>query len=603
MEIIKSFINRTRKYISSKFDRLQLSINNKKIKTKTIYLYVTCVLIPVVVTNTFIIGNVMIASRNDGLERIDNIVSSIANDIITSIESAVYITYDMYANTSICNFLDEQYDNHSDFFKEYNKIFDNYLFYSSSKQLISSITLFSDNSTMVNGGRFYRIGAIQSEDWYQKFNQSNLDLFIYPYYNNAEDSQYKRRMISVIRKLNYIELSSIEKIVKLDLNYEMINNTITNSAFDTKVYVCCDDKIIFSNDYKNTNLKSDFLKVSTVSMEEVQQHKSFTAYGFKFDIYLKSYKSDYAAIMKDKFWLLSILFLANALLPAIMLTLFSNSITKRVLYLGKYLKKVKNEEFDLMPHTEERDEIGELQGNYNLMVDRIKDLIEYKYKSRLEQQELHLARQQAELLALHSQINPHFMYNVLESIRMRSLIKEEHETSHMIESLARLMRKTAEWGEDLISLRQELEFTEDFLNLQKYRYGNGLNYKFRINEDCYSFMIPSLVLVTFVENSCIHGLNREGNTGTIFISAYREGTSLYIEVEDTGIGMKEEQVQRLEKLLNEADITELQKSNSLGMLNACIRLKKYCGIKTRVTIESETQVGTCIIIKIPIENL
>ncbi|HEX3021983.1 MAG TPA: histidine kinase, partial [Lachnospiraceae bacterium] len=227
----------------------------------------------------------------------------------------------------------------------------------------------------------------------------------------------------------------------------------------------------------------------------------------------------------------------------------------------------------------------------------------YEYKSKLEQQGLHLARQQAELLALHSQINPHFMFNVLETIRMNCVIRGEEETSKMIESLARLMRKSAQWGSDLITIEQEIEFTEDYLKLQKHRFGDAFFYKFRISEDCAKYMIPSLVLVTFVENSCVHGLNREGHKGTIFVSVFEENNYLNIEIEDTGVGMEREKAEELEKLLNGADFDELQRSDSLGMLNACVRLKKYCGNQIRVTIESEQQDGTSILIRIPIENM
>jgi two-component system sensor histidine kinase YesM len=153
------------------------------------------------------------------------------------------------------------------------------------------------------------------------------------------------------------------------------------------------------------------------------------------------------------------------------------------------------------------------------------------------------------------------------------------------------------------TLNRKCGFIEDYLSLQKYRFGDDFNYKFRISEDCCSYMIPSLALVTFVENSCVHGFDREEHSGTIFISIYKEGSFLVIEVEDTGVGMEAEQTQKLEKLLNEADIDELQKSSSLGMLNSCIRLKKCCGSQTQIIIESEKQVGTCITIKIPIEHL
>ncbi|HWT74095.1 MAG TPA: histidine kinase [Mobilitalea sp.] len=596
-------IKKTANFIRRKVKKLQLNMNNRKISTKTFYLYIFCVLVPVLVTNTFIIGNTLKASSDEGRKNMNNIVNSVMHDITSSLENAVFVTVDLYACSSIYKFLDTRYENSGEFFTEYNRVFDNYVFFSSSKHLINNITLFSDNATMISGGRYYRIDAIQKEDWYLKFVQSDAELFIYPYYNNTFYINKKNRMISVIRKLNYIEMSSNEKIVKLDLNYNKICEAINNSAFNTTVYVCHGDKIIFSNDRNDKGIKEDFDDVSKIPMNKIQIHKLCTAYGFDFDIYLAGYKSNYISMLKGNLWLIAVLFLADALIPAVMLTLFSSSITKRILLLGKYMKKVKGEEFVLIPEGEGKDEIGELLDNYNLMATRMKNLIEYEYKSKLEQQELHLARQQAELLALYSQINPHFMFNVLENIRMRSVIKGENETSQMIESLARLMRKSAQWGSDLIPIEQEIGFIRDYLNLQKYRFGDVFNYKFRINTDCSSYLIPSLVLVTFVENSCVHGLNREGHSGAIYVSVNEENSYLHIEIEDTGIGMEEEQVKRLEKSLNEANIDDLQKSSSLGMLNACIRLKKYCGSQTKIIVESEKQVGTCIIIKIPIENV
>jgi two-component system sensor histidine kinase YesM len=583
--------------------KIQLSINNRKIKTKTIYIFVFCVMIPIIVTNVITISNMLEVSRDEEMENIDNIADSIAQDITSSIESAVYVTVDLYASASIYNFLDSHYKNQIKYLDAYNRLFENYVFYASSKHLISDITFFSDNPTMYNGGRYYRIDTITSEEWYQFFIASKKDLLIYPYYNNTEYDRNKRRMISVIRKLNYIELNKIDKIVKLDLNYTKISDYIKNSAFDTIVYVCHEDNIIFSNDSIDKDLKKDFLDISVIPMNEVQLNKSINAFGIDFDIYLKGYKSNYTKILKDKFWLILALFLADALIPAIIITLFGNSITKRIMILGKYLKRVKEEEFLIIPVIEGKDEIAELLDNYNRMATRMKNLIEYEFKSKLEQQELHLARQQAELLALYSQINPHFMFNVLETIRMRSVIKEEHETSQMIESLAKLMRKSAEWGADLIPLEKEIGFMKDYLNLQKYRFGDNFHYKIKVSPDCSSYLIPSLFLVTFVENACVHGLNREGHSGSIFVTVEKEDDFIHIEIEDTGIGMEQEQVQNLEKLLNQAKIDDLQRTTSLGMLNASIRLKKYCGSNTNIYIESELQVGTCIIINIPLQGL
>ncbi len=585
-----------------KYNELQISMNNRKIRTKTTFLYIFCVLVPVVLTNAFIIGNTLKASRDEAIANQNNIADSTAHHISSFIENAVYVTVDIYASDSICNFLDTQYDNNEDFLRQYKRVFDNYLFYRSSKNFISDITLYSDNKTMNNGGRYFRIDAVQSEKWYQSFLKANTGMLIYPYNKIRYDNQGKR-VISVIRKLNYIEMSKIEKIVKLDLNYSQLNEEVKNTAFQTIIYVCHADKILFTNDKDDMGINAIYDDISKISMDEIQLHKSFTSYGFNYDIYLKGYRSNYLKMLKNKLGLIAILWLADALIPAFMLALFNNSITKRILLLGDYMKMIKGDKFDLILQDRGKDEIGELLENYNLMVVRMKNLILSEYKNKLEQQELILARQQAELLALYSQINPHFMFNVLESIRMRSVIKGEKETSQMIESLAKLMRKSAEWGSDLITIEQEINFMKDYLNLQKYRYGEKFHYQFKVDTKCNSYTIPSLVLVTFAENSCIHGLDREGHAGTIFVTVNEAYSFLHIEIEDTGIGMEPDQAKKLEQLINEANIENLQKTSSLGMLNAGIRLKKYCGFDTNIMIESEKQVGTCIIIKIPLVNL
>lgn len=583
------------------YDRMLSLLNNKKIRMKIIYVYIFCVMVPTVVTNIIILGSSIKLSREEQINNINNIADSVSHDIVKSLESAVYVTVDLYASDSICNFLDRNYESDTEYFQRYRAVFDNYVFYASSKHLISDTSFYSDNPTMINGGKYYRIDSIKENDWYNSFIKSGADLFLYPYYYDTEYINNQKRMISVIRRLNYLGLKNREKIVKLDLNYNQINEAIKSSAFDTTVYVCHKDQIIFTNDEGDKGLKSEFLDTQILENKVIQAYRSFLAYGIEWEVYVTGYKLNNIVNLKENLWLMAVLFLADAFIPALMLALFSNSITKRILLLGQFLEKVRDEQFELITVKEGKDEISDLLDNYNHMTLRMQILIENELKSRLEQQELIVARQQAELLALYSQINPHFIFNVLDTIRMHSVLKGEEETSRMIESLAKLMRKSADWGADYITLEQEIKFMKDYLELQKYRYGDVFHYKIKIEEKYYVYRIPSLVLVTFVENSCVHGLNRPGHYGTIFISAYEKDTYFYLEIEDTGIGMNSEQVCQLEKELNGARISDLQKSSGLGMLNACVRLKKFCGEQIKIKIESEPEEGTCIIIQIPRE--
>ena len=119
-------------------------------------------------------------------------------------------------------------------------------------------------------------------------------------------------------------------------------------------------------------------------------------------------------------------------------------------------------------------------------------LIQTTYVDKLKQQEMDIARQNAELLALQSQINPHFLFNALESIRMHSLLKNEMETAEMVEHLAVMQRVNVDWHSDLVSVREEIKFVEAYLKLQKYRFGERLSYSLDISPACYDVVLPKL---------------------------------------------------------------------------------------------------------------
>ena len=579
--------------------RIQRFINNQKIKKKIIYLYVFCVLVPVLVTNTFVIKLFIDAARVDKERNMDHMVETVAQYLLDAIESAQYLSYDIYSSYPMNEFLDTRYKDSIEYFDRYRQMFENYTFYTGSRLIISDVTLYSENNTMTNGGRYYSVASVREELWYQELQQTEGDMLVFPYYADKKDMEQRERMLSFVRRLDYWGKSGAEKIVKLDMNYDKINEYIMEAAENTLVYICHGDKLLFTTDKRYGNSKTDYYDKAVLEFEDIQRTGSYSLCGFEFDVYLKGYQFSYAEVLLNNLGGVGLLFMANVMLPVIIITLWSNSITSRVLLVGSYLNKVRDERFEVIEGVEEQDEIGQLERDYNLMVTKIKNLLEIEIKSKLEKQELDIARQQAELLALQSQINPHFLFNVLESIRLHSVLKGEAETAHMLESLAKIMRKSAEWGSDLITLRQELAYAEAYLQLQKYRFGEGFHYRFKIAGECYEFQIPSLVVVTFIENSCVHGLNREDHCGAIFVSAYKEDACVIIEIEDTGVGIEEERRQNLEEMLNKADMDKLQGSSALGMLNACVRLKKIYGNNVKIKIESEEQVGTCIVIKIP----
>ena len=214
-----------------------------------------------------------------------------------------------------------------------------------------------------------------------------------------------------------------------------------------------------------------------------------------------------------------------------------------------------------------------------------------------------LNKRQAQYLALQNQINPHSLYNTLESIRGEALIAGLDGVADMTEALAKFFRYTITKVENLVSVEEELDNCETYFGIQKYRFGDRLNYNLEIDPECAQIRIPKLTIVTFVENACVHGIESKASPGWIFVRVYKREEQLCIEIEDTGSGIEEQKLYQMQHDMQNADIEMLKNKKSVGMLNACLRLKMCTEDHVCFEIEGEEGVGTWITICIPMEYL
>lgn len=240
--------------------------------------------------------------------------------------------------------------------------------------------------------------------------------------------------------------------------------------------------------------------------------------------------------------------------------------------------------------------------SYNDLVVRNRKLIKTIYDDKLVYQETEIEKQQAELLAMRMQINPHFMFNCLENLRMHSVIKGETETAAMIERLAALERDVVEWNQDVIPLHKEMGFIKNYLKLQQYRYGERFTFSINVTDEVSDASIPKLTLATFVENACVHGAEKKTRDVVIMISAHAAGDKLILEVEDTGAGMDTASAERLQKRMNECTFADLKRNKHIGILNACLRTKLIAGDDVEFVFESEEKIGTYIKITMPLKH-
>lgn len=576
-------------------------LNSLKLGQKLHLLFFACVLIPMFLTDSIILMNVRDANRENMARDTEKTAYTTQYCLNNFLEYPVNVANNIYRSSVLENFFNEIYPTSADYYTAFyrlhrDQIFDDNLGISGSR-----VYIYADNKTILNGSGYYRMDRAKENEWYPAFEDSGKTSTLYFYYgrNNQQGGNSYKRKLTLIMKMDMPTFSGCEKLLAIDLDYSAMAEELIALDLNSDIYLCDGDKILLSN-------KTDYhVQDNYVTLEL----KSRNVYTYPITLYDREYKL-YVIPRQQSFWqyvsglsgVLLVLVLVNLIMPLLMMRLIEGSITSRILSLEQSFENVEDDELSPIEKVEGNDEITALINSYNRMVERMNELMHTVYKDRLQQQENDIARQNAELLALHSQINPHFLFNALESIRMHSLIKKESETAEMVGKLAVMERSYVSWGEDLIPVQREMDFVSAYLLLQKYRFGERLNYELDIAEDCKEIEIPKLTIVTFVENACLHGVERKAANGWIFVRAYKEDGSLKLEIEDTGEGVNEEVQDAINEQLENVSLEMMKGKKHVGMLNACLRLKLLSRGRAKYRLESEEGVGTVFHIEIPLEK-
>ncbi|MFC3803686.1 sensor histidine kinase [Cohnella sp. GCM10012308] len=295
-----------------------------------------------------------------------------------------------------------------------------------------------------------------------------------------------------------------------------------------------------------------------------------------------------------------ILIMASCLIVTLISLGLSYTITKPVKALRRSMKQAEVGQYMPIEKKQANDEIGSLVNSYNKMIVTIRTLIEDVYMAEIKQR-------QAKFLALQNQINPHMLYNTLESIRMKALMKDDDETADMIKILARMFRIALGKEGHSHSIRTELEYTVYYLQLQNIRFDNMFKLDIDISHDMLDSRLIPLIFQPIVENSINHGF--EGYSRTIHIGIRGSWTAngdIRIRIADDGSGMTPDKLAELRALVEGAgtekprfESTDEPSSKGLGLKNIAERIKLQYGEPYGLKLDSDPKSGTSVEILIP----
>ncbi|ENH96418.1 histidine kinase [Gracilibacillus halophilus YIM-C55.5] len=483
------------------------------------------------------------------------------------------------------------------------------------RRTMENITLLGEKSyvtILLSNGKYYtnystaqyNPNALYQKQWFQKLqslngfesNWSSVEETVLSY--ERVTSPYQISVGRTLRDSNqeiygYVVVTLLEnkirKILENQKQSEEImlinkNHEILSSKDRTRI----GDKISYSGSI-HFDKRSQIMQGENQKYVVATKELTFNDWQLVSIIPYKAATSNIHTIFSKVFLLLAISFAVFFVILAYLM----NRITKPLRYLDKVVRKVQKGDLTVRAEVNSRDEIGEFSQSFNQMLDQINDKID-------EINHTQKRKRKAELAMLQAQINPHFLFNVLNSIRMKVFQFGDRESADMIQSLSKLLRWTISHHEDFITFVDEVSLVKDYVNVMNMRQKHKVELVVDVTSEAYQQCVPRFLLQPLIENSIIHAFNQ--GPGVIIVRAKTYDDRLEINVIDNGQGMKQEQMERLNRALDSKAVSRQSNQSflNIGIKNVYERLKLSYRKTSPIKIASEDGEGTTITIQIPL---
>lgn len=583
-------------------------LNNMKIRSKLFLSLLLVVAVPVLIVGLFLTAQfrekVLDDAVSQSLNNVYRIKQRTSELMSVPIEASNTLLYD----DQMKRIVNTTFDRPIDVFLAYRDYTAFHNLMTLHKE-ISSIRLYADNQSLLNNWEFMKLSpATEQTFWY---NAALKDPLAQWYYIDEETNPGVKKL-SLVRRVDFLEYRTSAVLV-ISVNRTELASMLMNEPFDTM--------IIDANNYvvASTRKSDEGRKLTDVNIGEVLDSYGDGTYntivdGTRSKVVVESLHPSSSrnglrivsviridSIVKDanRISLLGLGVMLISFLVAIIITSFvSRLLSNRLLVLSREMNKVAAGNLKGSLRIDGNDEIGQLSRQFNGMMNSIRDLMEEVKETNHQRNMLQIKQKEIKLRMMASQINPHFLFNALESIRMKAHMNKQTEIAQTVKLLGTLMRKNLEIGGSSIALSDEIEIVRCYLEIQRFRFGERLAFELDIDPQTLSLRVPPLIVQPLVENAVVHGLETKEEGGCVVIRTRvaDDGQKLVIEIADNGQGMEE---QRLRQLLESLEDMEDREGYRIGMRNVHQRLKLMHGDAYALTLESTPEQGTYIRLELP----
>ncbi|SHH78703.1 sensor histidine kinase [Clostridium grantii] len=476
----------------------------------------------------------------------------------------------------------------------------------STRTDIVSINIFSSEGELLLSTPSYKTKEdldVKNQEWFlASIKKQNNYIFSSPHVQNIYEGKYDW-VLSLSKSISPLNSHKTSEsiVILVDMNFKSINDLCTSINLGEKGYIFITDRsgnIVFHsqqpliyNGLKIENTK-EILDNAYGSFIQDQQNvkRLITRKPIKntnWDLVGVYFIDEINETINSTNEFLVYIIIVVVIVSILISAFISSKISKPIKELEISMKKVEEGKFDTFIDIKGETEVEKLSESFNVMVKKIKELMD----QIVVEQEL---KRKSELNTLQAQINPHFLYNTLDSIVWMAENEKTDDVIIMVTALAKLFRISLSKGKNIITVKEELEHVKNYLIIQKRRYVDKFEFSFEIDESTLNYKTLKLILQPIIENSIYHGIKYMVDEGNIKISVFIKDNKLVYLVEDNGVGMDKETLEKLQS-------TDLKENKmGVGVKNVNQRLKLLYGDEYGIEIKSELEEGTIVQLLLPI---
>ena len=536
----------------------------------------------------------------------------ISSSITESMSVLDDVSAQLCKNKEILRLIRTDYPTENAFFRDYYSMsaVTDYLDY--YQRDIARIDIYMDNKSvspknmMVTEWVSYMGDTIRNQTWYQETVKSKSGFW---YYDSDPDTNKLSLQISRAIRDDQGEVIAVITV--------MMQNQKTSEPLDERnadtVLMYKDKQVVYAN--FDTENKYSGLREKI----ESSSRKIPIAYSKKLtqgvEEYLLTYEPVREAGYSDYFSLVSIQNyqeimsdvnrislrafvpeVVGIIVSMILIFGFTASYGKRIGLLRLQMHRVAQGEYDKVEPIVGNDEIGEIYLELEQMMKDIQKLMSEVVNEQVQKEKLHTRQKEVEFKMLASQINPHFLYNTLETIRMKAMVNKQPEIVELVKMLAKIMRYNLQVSDRFVTLQSELQMVQYYLKIQNYRFGDRITSSVEVDDDVdLQTMVMPLIIQPFVENAFVHGLEAMDSDGILKVHVCMDGENICITVSDNGEGMDYYELGRLRKSIREEDPDRTH----IGVHNVNQRIQIFYGEEYGIRVESRKGGGTKVTICFP----